>query len=47
MRNPGSRYDGTRHNLGGEVVAVAGERAGASFRRAPRFMRAEVAETRI
>lgn len=47
MRNPGSRYEGTRHNLGGEVVSLVVDGAGASFRRAPRFMRAEVAETRV
>ncbi len=47
MRNPGARYAGTRHNLGGDVVAIVAERLGAGFRRAPRFIRAEVAETRI
>ncbi len=47
MRNPGERYVATRHNLGGDIVAVLAERAGSGFKRAPRFMRAEVCEARI
>ncbi|MFQ5554972.1 MAG: aminoacyl-tRNA hydrolase [Acidimicrobiia bacterium] len=47
LRNPGSRYEGTRHNLGGDVVSVLADRHGASFKKARRFIRAEIAETRI
>lgn len=47
LRNPGERYERTRHNLGAEVVAALAARHGATFKRAPRFMRAEVAEVRI
>jgi PTH1 family peptidyl-tRNA hydrolase len=47
LRNPGERYERTRHNLGAEVVAELAARHGATFKRAPRFMRAEVAEVRI
>lgn len=46
MRNPGQRYERTRHNLGAEVVEVVAARAGARFKKAPRFIRADVAETR-
>ncbi|MEN8112763.1 MAG: aminoacyl-tRNA hydrolase [Actinomycetota bacterium] len=45
LRNPGSRYDGTRHNVGEEVVmAVA---SGAKFKRARLGIRADVAEVRF
>ena len=47
LRNPGSRYEGTRHNIGGDAVAVLAERAGASFRSGPRGIAAEVAEGRL
>lgn len=47
LRNPGSRYEGTRHNAGGDVVAVAAGRAATRFRKAPRFIKAEVAEVRL
>ena len=47
LRNPGSRYDGTRHNIGGDAVAVVAERLGASFGRAPRGIAAELAEARL
>jgi PTH1 family peptidyl-tRNA hydrolase len=42
LRNPESDYRGTRHNLGGEVVAELALREGVSLRRAPRRIRAEV-----
>ncbi len=42
LANPGSRYDGTRHDVGAEVVAaVAPEQR---FKRARLCIRADVAE---
>jgi peptidyl-tRNA hydrolase, PTH1 family len=45
LRNPGSPYDGTRHNIGGDIVASHVGGIGASFKRAPHGVRAEVAES--
>ncbi|HSF87258.1 MAG TPA: aminoacyl-tRNA hydrolase [Acidimicrobiia bacterium] len=47
MRNPGSRYERTRHNVGAEVVAALAERHDARFKKAPRFVRAEVSELHL
>lgn len=47
LRNPGSTYAGTRHNIGADAVAVVADRLGASFRSAPRSIPAEVAEGRL
>jgi len=43
LRNPGARYEGTRHNVGAEVVKALVRRHGASLRRGPLRVRAEVA----
>ena len=45
LRNPGSRYDGTRHNIGAEVIdAIA---PGQKFKRARLGIKADTAEVRI
>jgi len=45
LRNPGSDYEGTRHNLGGEVVGAFG--GDASLKRAPKRILAEIAEVHL
>ncbi len=45
LRNPGSRYDGTRHNVGADVVVA--DVPHAKFKRARLGIRADVAEVRF
>jgi len=44
LRNPGSSYEGTRHNVGAEVVGRVAADNDAVFKRAKRPIRADVAE---
>lgn len=44
MRNPGADYEGTRHNVGWEVVARVVERSGGDFSRGPSRLRALTAK---
>ena len=45
LRNPGGEYQGSRHNVGEEVVVSLA--AGSSFKRAPRPIPAEVVATAV
>lgn len=47
LRNPGPGYEGTRHNIGGEVVSAAAAAAGVPPTRGRRSLRADLAEVRI
>lgn len=47
LRNPGAKYAGSRHNSGAEVVESVASRHGITFKRAPKSIRAEIAEGRI
>lgn len=44
LRNPGSEYEGTRHNLGYEVVLALAEKLDGSWKRGPLRVRAHVAK---
>lgn len=44
LRNPGTDYQGTRHNIGFEVVSTVASRAGAELGRAPSRVSALVAK---
>lgn len=45
LRNPGSEYERTRHNVGHEVVARVVDRAGESFSKAPSRLKAMIARS--
>jgi PTH1 family peptidyl-tRNA hydrolase len=47
LRNPGRKYQGTRHNIGAEVVDVLAERWGAPFKAGPSRIGAEIAAHRV
>jgi peptidyl-tRNA hydrolase, PTH1 family len=42
LRNPGSEYQGTRHNFGYEVLLAIADRLGAKLKRGPLRVRSEV-----
>lgn len=43
LRNPGRKYEGTRHNVGGEVVDILADRWSAPLKSGPSRVGAEVA----
>ena len=47
LRNPGPDYEGTRHNIGFEVVERVVQRAGEDFGRAPSRVRGLIARTGV
>lgn len=47
LRNPGAEYEGTRHNVGVEVLAVLGHRRDVRFKRGPSRVRCELGDMRI
>lgn len=47
LQNPGSSYEGTRHNVGAEVVAAFASANGAALKKARRFIKADVAELHL
>ena len=47
LRNPGRKYEGTRHSVGAEVVDVLSERWDAPFKSGPSRVAAEVVSHRV
>jgi peptidyl-tRNA hydrolase, PTH1 family len=47
LRNPGSEYEGTRHNVGAEVLLVLARRHDGRFKRGPLRVRCELADLRV
>lgn len=47
LRNPGPDYQGSRHNVGSEVVQALARRHGGRFKRGPLRLRAEFSDVRI
>ena len=47
LRNPGAEYEGTRHNIGSEVLVVLAHRWDGRFKRGPSRVRCELADVRI
>ncbi len=47
LRNPGRKYEGTRHNVGAEIVDILSERWAAPFKGGPTRVNGELAAHRI
>ncbi|MGF1666144.1 MAG: aminoacyl-tRNA hydrolase [Acidimicrobiia bacterium] len=47
LRNPGSDYEGTRHNVGAEVLLALARRHGGRFKRGPLRVRCELSDIRV
>ena len=47
LRNPGREYQGSRHNVGAEVLGMLAQRWGVRFRRGPLRARTELAQARV
>lgn len=47
LRNPGSEYEGTRHNVGAEVLLSLARRHDGRFKRGPLRVRCELSDIRV